>query len=148
MDFETVTPEAFGQSLRGFGFNILVSDVPRTAAFLTAVFGLELHRVSADFAIVAQGDSVMQLHGDGTYHSHPLLGLLPENPPRGAGIEIRLYDCDPDAAASRAEAAGGTILQPPGDKPHGLREAVILCRDGYAWVPSRPLNDTEQGETT
>ena len=25
------------------------------------------------------------------------------------------------------------------DKPHGLREATILCPDGYMWVPSRPL---------
>ena len=71
-------------------------------------------------------------------HLPPLLALLPENPPRGAGIEIRLYDTDPDAAVARAEAAGLAILQPPTDKPHGLREAYILCPDGYAWVPSRP----------
>jgi len=67
-----------------------------------------------------------------------LLTLLPENPPRGAGIEIRLYECDPETAAAKAEAAGGTILQPPTDKPHGLRECFILCPDGYCWVPSRP----------
>ena len=44
-----------------------------------------------------------------------------------------------DLAAARAEAAGGTILQPPTDKPHGLREAYLLDPDGYVWVPSRPL---------
>ncbi|EDM73310.1 hypothetical protein RAZWK3B_03780 [Roseobacter sp. AzwK-3b] len=148
MDYETVTPEAFGASLRGFGFNILVRDVPRSARFLSEVFGLSIHRLSPDFAIVAQGGNVMQLHADGTYHSNPLTGLLPENPPRGAGIEIRLYDCDPDTAADRAEKAGGTVLQPPSDKPHGLREAYILCADGYAWVPSRPLADNPEGDMT
>lgn len=140
MDYETVSPEVFGASLRGFGFNILVTDVPRSARFLETVFGMTAHRVSADFAIMAHGTDVMQLHADGTYVENPLLNLLPENPPRGAGVEIRLYDCDPDLAASRAEDAGGTILQDPTDKPHGLRECFILCADGYAWVPSRPLS--------
>ena len=138
MDYETVSPDEFGASLRGFGFNLLVTDVRRTARFLEEVFGMTAHRVSADFAIMTHGSGIMQLHSDGTYGSHPLLGLLPENPPRGAGIEIRLYDCDPDQAAARAEAAGGTVLAEPLDKPHGLREAFILCADGYAWVPSRP----------
>ncbi len=82
---------------------------------------------------------MFQIHADGTYHSNPLLSLLPEAPPRGAGIEIRLYESDPDAACKKADAAGGTVLQPPTDKPHGLREAYILCRNGYAWVPSRSL---------
>ena len=68
-----------------------------------------------------------------------MLGLLPETPPRGAGIEIRLYETDPDEAAAKAGAAGGTVLQVPTDKPHGLRETYILCENGYAWVASRAL---------
>ena len=32
------------------------------------------------------------------------------------------------------------LLQGPTDKVgHGLREAVILCPMGYAWVPSRRI---------
>ena len=139
MDYETVEAGVFGAGLRGLGLNIVVRDVRNTAAFLETVFGMGIHRLSADFAIVTYGDAVFQLHSDGTYASNPLLALLPENPPRGAGIELRLYDSDPEAAAARAEAAGGTILQPPTDKPHGLREAYILDPDGYVWVPSRPL---------
>lgn len=139
MDYETISAEDFGAALRGFGFNILVADVRQTARFLEATFALQAHRVSEDFAIITQGSNVLQLHSDATYSANPLLGLLPETPPRGAGIEIRLYDCDPDQAAARAKAEGGTILQEPTDKPHGLRECYILCRDGYAWVASRPL---------
>ena len=139
MDYETVSAEDFGAGLRGLGLNLLVRDVRAEAAFLQAVFGMTAHRVSADFAIMVYGGQVFQLHSDGTYHANPLLGLLPETPPRGAGIEIRLYDSDPEACAARAEAAGAMVLQAPADKPHGLREAYILCENGYAWVPSRPL---------
>jgi len=138
MDFETIKADPFGRSLKGIGLNLLVRDVQAECQFLETVFGMNCHQVTADFAIVTYGADVFQLHGDATYHSNPLLGLLPENPPRGAGIEIRLYDSDPDAAVERAKEFGATILQPPCDKPHGLREAYILCENGYAWVASRP----------
>lgn len=139
MDFETVTSEDFGASLRGIGLNILTRDVEGLAARLVTVFGMSKHRLTADFAIMTYGNEVFQLHADGTYANNPLLNLLPENPPRGAGVEIRLYDTDPDTAHAKAEDAGFTVLQEPTDKPHGLRECYLLCPDGYAWVPSRPL---------
>ncbi len=139
MDYETVDADTFGASLRGIGLNLLVRDVLAECAFLEAVFDIPAFQKTADFAIIRYGNAVFQLHSDGTYHSNPLLGLLPESPPRGAGIEIRLYDTDPEQAVQRAEAFGAMILQEPTDKPHGLREAYILCENGYAWVPSRPL---------
>ena len=51
-----------------------------------------------------------------------------------------------DAMASRAEAAGGHVLQAPANKPHGLRECVILDADGYAWVPSRGLQAADEAQ--
>ncbi len=144
MDFETVSPEDFGASLRGIGVNLLACDVLAEVTFLRDVFGIEAQRVSADFAIVPYQGHLMQLHSDGTFAGHPLVNLLPENPPRGAGIEIRLFDTDPDKAADRAMAAGAVVLQDPANKPHGLREAVILCENGYAWVPSRALSREER----
>ena len=141
MDYDSVSAEDFGASLRGIGLNLLVVDVACEIAFLETVFGMSYHQASADFAIVTYQSQVFQLHSDGTYHSNPLLGLLPENPPRGAGIEIRLYDTDPDTAAEKAHAAGAVVLQEPTDKPHGLRETYILCENGYAWVASRPTDD-------
>jgi predicted enzyme related to lactoylglutathione lyase len=143
MDYDHVGAAEFGAGLRGIGLNLLVRDVSAQVAFLETVFGMSAHQSTTDFAIMVYGAQVFQLHCDGTYHSNPLLGLLPENPPRGGGIEIRLYDTDPEEACARTEAAGGTILQMPKNKPHGLREAYILCENGYAWVPSRPLMDDE-----
>lgn len=139
MDFETVKAAEFGASLRGIGLNLLVRDVPALCAMLETVFDMKSHQVTPDFAIVTYGDQVFQIHADGTYHSHPLLGLLPESGVRGAGVEIHLYDTDPDDAVQRGEAAGMHVLAAAADKPHGLREAYLMCPNGYAWVASRPL---------
>lgn len=139
MDLDTVSPDAFWSSLRGLGINILVSNVPRCIDFLTYVFAMRAHQGSADFAIMVYQSQVFQLHSDATYAAHPLQALLPENPLRGLGVELRLYDSDPDTAAVQAEAMGAMILQAPSDKPHGLRDCAILGPDGYLWVPSRPL---------
>lgn len=139
MDYDTVSAEVFGASLTGIGLNLLVRDVSAEVNFLTHVFGMTAHQPTRDFAILRYHHHVMQLHSDGTYHSNPLLGLLPEAGARGAGLEIRLYHSDPDEVAAKAEDFGAHILQSPTDKPHGLRETYVLCENGYAWVASRPL---------
>lgn len=136
MDYETVSADAFGRSLTGIGVNLLTRDVRGLAAFLVEVFGLAVHRLSNDFAIIRHGDAVFQLHADGTYHSNPLPSLIPENPPRGGGVQIYLFGIDPDAAVERAEAAGHVVLEPVADKPHGLREGTILSPEGYAFTPA------------
>lgn len=88
MDYEQVGAAEFGAGLRGIGLNLLVGDVAAQVTFLETVFGMSAHQSTADFAIMVYGSQVFQLHCDRTYHSNPLLGLLPENPPRGGGIEI------------------------------------------------------------
>ena len=145
MDYETITANDFGRSLEGLGINLLVRDVQGLVNFLEIVFDMKGHQVTADFAIMTYGESVFQLHADPTYHSHPLPSLMPESGPRGGGIEIRLYNTDPDEAVHKASehAHHSNVLQDPANKPHGLRECVILCENGYAWSPSRKLTDEE-----
>ena len=138
MDLETVDAAAFGRSLSGLGVNLLCRDVRGTAAFLAGVFGLGIHRLSDDFALVRHGDALIQLHSDATFARHPLHDLLPENPPRGAGVQLYLFGIDPDAAVSRAKALGGVVIEPAADKPHGLREATILSPEGHAFSPAVP----------
>ena len=141
MNYETVTADEFGKSLRGIGINLLTRDVRGLVSFLEDVFLAKAHQISDDFAIVTYENHVFQIHADSTYHSHPLLSLLPENGPRGGGIEIRMYGTDPDLAERRARdhVHRSTVLQTAEDKPHGLRECVLLCENGYAWIPSLPL---------
>lgn len=145
MDYETISADAFGKSLSGLGVNLLVKDVRRLAGFLTTVLEARAHRLTEDFAIMTYHGDVFQLHADHTYHSHPLPSLLPESGARGAGIEIRLYETDPDRAVERAAASdhGVTVLKAPENQMHGLRECVLLCENGYAWLPSRRLSDQE-----
>ena len=140
-DLETINADAFGKVLKGLGLNLIVSDIALHVDFLTEIFDMQAYQATGDFAILTYKDHIFQLHADHTYHSHPLLGLLPENPPRGAGAEIRLYGSDPDICYERAIERGDNILQIPMDKPHGLRECAILSHDGYVWIPSRPLAD-------
>ncbi len=139
LDLETVAADVFGRALTGVTLNLLVPDVTAEVGFATAVLAGTAHRISADFAILRLGEMVIQLHADATYHSNPLLSLLPEAGARGAGVEIRLHELDPDAAVARAEATGATVLRGAQDRPHGLREAYILSPSGYAFVPSRRI---------
>lgn len=131
----------FGRSLSGISLNLLVRNVRAQAAFMAAVFGCTIHRLSDDYAIVLHAGQPMQLHSDASFASHPLHGLLPEAGLRGAGIEIRLHGADPDLAVLRmGNFDDAALLAPARDKSgHGLREAVILCPNGYAFVPSRAL---------
>ena len=138
-NLEIISADAFGSSLRGFGINLLVSDVRKTVDFLNVVFGIRSTRVSDDFAIVIYGDQVFMLHSDAAYASNPIHALIPETPPRGGGITIHLYDSDPDTACANCPNVDAVIMAAPKDKPHGLREAFIADHDGFVWVPSRPL---------
>lgn len=137
-----MSAEEYGRSLKGLGINLLVRDVARSVAFATEVLEATVAVADQDFAVLryTKGRTAAEwmLHADGTYHANPLLPLLDDSAVRGLGLEIRLYDCDPDAAVARAEAAGHHVLQQATDKPHGLREAYILDPDGYCWVPGRP----------
>jgi catechol 2,3-dioxygenase-like lactoylglutathione lyase family enzyme len=141
MDYEKVDPPVFGHALRSVSVNLLCRDVQREADFLARVFGMDKHRVSADFAILVHAGQPIQLHSDATFARHPLHGLLPEAGVRGAGIELRLHEADPDEAVARmAHETAGMVLDPARDRSaHGLREAVILSPEGYAWVPSRRI---------
>lgn len=133
----------FGRSLSGLGFNLLVRDVARCCGFLEDVLAMRIIRSETGFAIAAYGGQLFMLHGDATYSGNPLPSLLPEAGARGAGIELRFYDTDPDRAEARALARAGThgctVLRKCSDRPHGLRECYILDENGYCFVPSRRL---------
>ncbi|MGF1608397.1 MAG: VOC family protein [Kiloniellales bacterium] len=131
--------DAYGRSLRGFGVNLLVRNVARTVAFQTTVLGVTLVHADRDFAVLRHGGHEWMLHGDHTYHSNPLLALTGDGVLRGAGVELRLYGIDPDAAEARARKAGFTVLAAAADKPHGLRECYLADPDGYVWVPGSAL---------
>ena len=130
---------AFGRSLTGLSVNLLVTNIAATVAFSQTVLGAETVYADPDFAVMKRGATQWMLHADHTYENHPMAGFVAGLEGRGAGIEIRLHNSDPDLAETRARAAGHTILAGATDKPHGLREAYILDPDGYCWVVDIPL---------
>jgi catechol 2,3-dioxygenase-like lactoylglutathione lyase family enzyme len=136
-DVERPAGDEYGRKLRGFGINLLVRDMAASISFLTDVLGVEQVYSDEDFAILRHGGMEFMLHSDGTYHSNPLLGLTGDGAVRGVGVELRLYEVDPDLAVETAKARGDHVLQEATDKPHGLREAFIMDPDGYVWVPGR-----------
>jgi len=135
-DFDPTDAVQVGHALEGFGVNLLVSDVARIAGFLEQVFGFSKLSCSQDYSLLSHDGILFQLHADHAYSRNPLPSLLPESGARGGGIELRLFNVQPDQAEQKAREAGYEILMGTADKPHGLRECFILDPDGYCWCPS------------
>jgi hypothetical protein len=131
-----VSAEDYGRRLRGIGFNLLVSDVPRAVQFATEVLGATSFYDDEDFAALRWNGADFMFHADHAYRDNPLSGIVAGLEARGAGVELRLYGCDPDVAEAKARELGFTVLSGAIDKPHGLRECIILDEDGYAWIPA------------
>lgn len=116
----------------GLWLNLLTADLEAAIGFQTDILGCEAIYRDAAFAIMRFGGTVWMLHSDASYSSHPFGGIVAR---RGAGCEIRLQGCAPDAAEARARAAGFAVMAATKDKPHGLRETFLIDLDGYVWVP-------------
>ena len=135
-NFEPPSADAYGKSLKGLGFSLIVSDLTASVNFATGVLGATVYFQTDKFAAMKLLGSEFMIHHDDTYRNNPLHGFLGETAGRGIGIELRCFGVDPDQAENRARNLGFTVLAGSIDKPHGLRECIILDGEGYAWVPS------------
>ena len=132
----------YGQSLAGFTINLLTANLPRALIFQSDVLQAEILHQDEDLLILRGYGSNWMVHADHTYDKHPLLADTQSETRRGAGVELRLHDCDPDAAAARALEQGFKVLDGPRDQSdHGLREVHIIDDDGYIWVPDVPVSN-------
>jgi uncharacterized glyoxalase superfamily protein PhnB len=125
----------YGRTLRGLGFNLIVRDVSRAVKFATEVLGATATYSDSDFAAMRLGGGEFMFHADHTYRDNPLSGVVKDVEARGAGVELRVYGCDPDRAEAAARAGGYTVLAGSMDKPHGLRECILVDEEGFVWVP-------------
>jgi uncharacterized glyoxalase superfamily protein PhnB len=129
----------YGRSLKGVGFNLIVNDLERAIHFATQVIQAEVFFRTDVFAAMKRAGQDFMFHIPSSYRGNELHATLMSDAPRGVGIELRCYDLDPDAAEARAREHGYVILAGSLDKPHGLRECMILDEDGFVWIPSRHL---------
>jgi len=133
-------PMVFGRGLaRGIGVNILVPDVEAAIRWQADVLGAEVIYWEDHFAIMRAVGAVWLVHSDWSYRDHEMTGVVQGVEARGAGVEIRLYGMDPDAAEARARDQDAIVLAGAMDKPHGLREAYLVDPSGYIWVPGIAL---------
>ena len=131
-----MSPPDYGRSLRpGVTFSLLVRDVERSVRFAEQVLSATATYWDKDFAAMRWAGGEWQFHADHTYSDNPLSGFLKGVEGRGVGVELRIYGADPDLAEAAARDGGWTVLAGAMDKPHGLRECIIVDDDGYAWVP-------------
>ena len=106
-----MSPEDYGRSIRpGIGFNLLVKDIARSVKFAEDVLGATATYADEDFAVLRLNGSEWMLHADHTYSDNPLSGVIGNIESRGAGVELRVYGCDPDQAEAHARAHGFTVL--------------------------------------
>lgn len=139
----SVSPVDFGRSLKGFGINLLVTNMENSLKFATQVLKAKTVYWNEDFAVLSQGSNQWMLHTDHTYSHNSYLGIAQGQEARGTGVELRLYDLDPDQAELDARDGDYVVFAGSANKPHGLRECYILDPDGFCWIPSRPLSDDE-----
>ena len=131
----------YGKSLAAFTVNLLSADLARALVFQRDVLQAEVLHEDEDLLILQGFGSSWMVHADHTYDQHALLADTQQANRRGAGIELRLHHCDPDAVAARAREQDFRLLDGPRDQPdHGLREAHVVDDDGYVWVPDTPLS--------
>ncbi len=130
----------YGRTLRGLSVNLLVRDVERALGFQRHVLRATVVYADPDFAVVQGYGGEWMFHADHAYDAHPLRHALAGAATRGAGVELRLHGCDPDAASAAARALGFVVVAAPADTPHGLREAHLADADGYVWVPDVPAS--------
>jgi uncharacterized glyoxalase superfamily protein PhnB len=125
----------YGRSLKGLTINLLVRSMEKALQFQREVLRADVVYSDADFAVLRGYGAEWMLHADHTYQGHAMQSVLTGAVQRGAGAELRLHGCDPDAAEAAARRLGFKVLVATTDKPHGLREAYLADTDGYVWVP-------------
>ncbi len=136
-------PADYGKSLKGFGLNLLVSDLAAAITFHRQVLAATELYSDEDVAIFQSGEIQWMLHADHTYEAHPMHKTLKPNVIRGVGAELRVHGRDPDAAERAARGLNCDVLSPARDQPgHGLREVHLVDPDGYVWVPDVPLAES------
>lgn len=85
-------------------------------------------------AVITAGDCVIVLNQDN--------GKLGWDRSKGQGLSLQINvagAADVDAAAARIQAAGGTLLNEPADRPWGARMFQFTDLDGFKLGVSTPL---------
>jgi PhnB protein len=119
---------------------LTVRDATTAIEFYQRAFGA---REVAPQVRSPTGQIVAQLAIDGQHFF-----VVDENPAaynvspqtlNGTSVRLNLVVDDPDAVATRAVAAGATVVFPIADQPYGMRQGRVADPFGHHWLIGRPL---------
>jgi len=119
-------------TLRPFAFVLAVQDLERNAAYFRDVLGFRVDWADAtDWRIVARGGvRIMLGHcpdalSPAATGDHSYFGYL----------EVDDVQAFHDEIAQR----GAIVLQPPVDRPYGMRECTVATPDGHRFVVGQSI---------
>ncbi|MBM4407715.1 MAG: hypothetical protein FJ038_03725 [Chloroflexi bacterium] len=118
---------------------LFVSDLARSRAWYEAL-GFRLVREYGDWQMLALGDNIIDLQGDGhatagPHYFTPEIGRFP----RGTGVEISIEVEAIDEFYARVRGLGVDIVKPIQDRPWKARDFRVADPDGYFLRFTTPL---------
>lgn len=119
-------------TLRPFAFVLAVQDLDRNTAYFRDVLGFRVDWADAtDWRIVARGGVRI------------MLGHCPDAlPPTATGDHSYfgyLEVDDVNALHDEIAQKGAIVLQPPVDRPYGMRECTVATPDGHRFVVGQSI---------
>jgi catechol 2,3-dioxygenase-like lactoylglutathione lyase family enzyme len=117
-----------------FRLELFVEDLDASIAFYERALGFRPARREPEYASMRRGDaelglvpvSALPARGAGPGFSQERLAR-----DRGAGVEIVLEVEDLSTAVAAVEQAGFELVEPPRERPWGLRDFRVADPDGY-----------------
>ena len=111
-------------------------DPVAAAAWLVSVLGAR-EMVRAQLPDGWVGHVELELHGG--------VVLIGRRAGEAAGTSslTQVFVEDVDAACARAAQAGGRVLDAPGERPWGVRQAVVADPEEHQWALSRHVRDVD-----
>lgn len=139
----TVVPEAYRNAVVA---HIMIDGAAAAIDFYAEAFGAEeLFRLGrpdgrlAHAEVRIQGSTLML--GD----AEPPVFRAPD-PAAGTTVALHVFVDDVDTLTRRAVAAGAELLQPPTDRFHGDRTAILRDPFGHVWIFLTHLEDLAPAE--
>ncbi|MDQ2140306.1 VOC family protein [Alcaligenaceae bacterium B3P038] len=123
----------FPTDLRAFSFVLAVPDLERSAAYFRDALGFQLAwPEGTGWQLVSRGAVRIML-------GHCPDAIAPADTGDHSYFGYLNID-DADALHNEFVGRGAIILQPPTDRPHGMREFVVATPDGHRMMIGQDLS--------
>ena len=143
----TTTTTAIPEGAHGATPYVCCTNAPRALEFYQKAFGAtEVMRLvepsgKIGHAEIRIGAALVMLSDE-----YPDMGMCSPQTLGGSPVTIHLYVEDVDAFASRAVAAGATLLRPIADQFYGDRAGTLVDPFGHRWMIATRKEEVSSAE--